>query len=304
MVSLDPQAAELLAFLESFGDPPIEESTPEEVRALRRERLQPPTVDVPDIRDVDAGGVPARLYRPSDDPGLALLVYLHGGGWVFGDLDTHDNITRALAVKSGQAVLSVDYRLAPEHPYPAPLDDAIAATRWAYENAAGLGCDPVRLAIGGDSAGGNLAAVVTQLRVAPFRWQLLVYPVTDLRGGTASYEEFRDGPLLTPAVMGWFNDHYLSGGEGSADDPRVSPLLADDALLAASPPTLVITAEMDPLRDEGEAYAARLSALGVPTTVTRYDGVFHAFFSFWELLDRGRAAVEQAAAAFAAATAA
>jgi acetyl esterase len=298
-VPLHPQAAELIAYVESFGDPPIEESTPEATRALRRERLRPPTVDIYEIRDLDAGGVPARLYRPSGKVGLGLLVYFHGGGWVFGDLDTHDNIARALAARSGQAVLSVDYRLAPEHPFPAPLDDAIAATRWAHENASSLGCHSGRLAVGGDSAGANLAAIVGQLEVAPLRFQLLLYPVIDVRCNTTTYEEFREGPLLTAAGMRWFIDHYLSGGEGSPEDPRVSPLLAADNALAASPPTLVITAEMDVLRDEGEAYAARLEGLGVPTALTRYDGMFHAFVSFWDLLDLGVDAVEEAAAALA-----
>lgn len=298
---LHPQAEALLAFIESLGDPPIETSTPEAVRAARKARLRPPTISVNEIRDVDAGGVPARLYRPDDRRDLGLLVYFHGGGWVLGDLDTHDNVARALAVDSGHAVLSVDYRLAPEHPFPAPLDDAVTATRWAHANAGTLGCDPDRLAIAGDSAGANLAAVVTQRETVPLRFQLLVYPVTDARCNTASYEEFRDGPFLTAAGMQWFIGHYLSGGEGSADDVRVSPLLADDAALAVSPPTFVITAETDVLRDEGEAYAARLESVGVSTTLTRYGGMFHGFFSFWDVLDTGRGAVSHAAAAVAAA---
>lgn len=152
-MELHPQAQALLERIEAFGDPPLEESTPGVVPALRRSRLRPPTVDVPEIRDVDAGGVPARLYRPRDDLGLGLLVYFHGGGWVLGDLDTHDNVARALAARSGHAVLSVGYRLAPEHPFPAPLEDAIAATRWAHEHAEALGCDPGRLAVGATPPG-------------------------------------------------------------------------------------------------------------------------------------------------------
>ena len=298
---LDAQAAELIAFIESLGDPPLERSTPEAVRALRRSRLRPPTVEVEDIRDVDAGGVPARLYRPNGDADLGLLVYFHGGGWVLGDLDTHDNVARALAARSGQAVLSVDYRLAPEHPYPAPLEDATAAARWAHENAARLGCDRARLAIGGDSAGANLAAVVSQAGRLAFRCQLLVYPVTDARCRTATYEEFCEGPWLTAAGMGWFIGHYLSGGKGDASDPRISPLLAGDAALAASPATLLITAESDVLRDEGEAYAERLASLGVSVTLSRYDGMFHGFVSFWDLLDRAEEAVSEAGAFLAAA---
>lgn len=298
---LDLQAAALVAAIEAYGDPPIQESTPEEVRAVRQARLRPPTIDVHEIRDVDAGGVPARFYRPSDAPGLGLVVYLHGGGWVLGNLDTHDNVSRALAAGSGHAVLSVDYRLAPEHPFPAPLEDAFSATRWAYANAEALGCDPARLAISGDSAGANLAAVVAQERPVPLRFQLLVYPVTDVRCNTESYEEFSDGQYLTAAGMRWFVEHYLSGGEGSPGDARVSPILAEDDALAASPPTLVITAELDVLRDEGEAYVARLGALGVPATLSRYDGMFHGFVSFWDLLEGGERAVSEAALAVAAA---
>ena len=174
---------------------------------------------LPEIRDVDAGGVPARLYRPSAQDGLGLLVYLHGGGWVLGSVETHDHVARALAAQSGCAVLSLDYRLAPEHPFPAGLDDAFAATGWTYEHAEALGCDPERLAIGGDSAGANLAAVVTQSARVPFGFQLLVYPVADARGESASMTELADRFWLRKAEMAWFLRHYLSGGDGAPDDP-------------------------------------------------------------------------------------
>jgi acetyl esterase len=298
-VPLHPQAQAVLDLLESLGDPPLEESTPDEVRALRTARIRPPTVELPEIRDINAGGVPARLYRPSHSPALGLFVYFHGGGWVLGTLDTHENLSRVLAASSGHAVLSVAYRLAPEHPFPAGLEDAVTAACWAHENAESLGCDAARLAVGGDSAGANLAAVVTQREAIPFRLQVLVYPVTDARAVTASYEAQRDGPYLTAAGMRWFVEHYLSGGEGSRDDPRVSPLLASDEEVTASPPTLVITAELDPLRDEGEAYAERLRSLGVPTTTTCYDGMFHGFVSFADLVDDGARALEQVATALA-----
>jgi acetyl esterase len=296
-VPLHPQAEALLARIDSFGDPAIEESTPEAVRALRRARLRAPTFTVEDIRDLACDGVPARLYRPgkATDPGL--LVFFHGGGWVLGDLDTHDNLARGLAARSGHAVLAVHYRLAPEHPFPAGLEDALTATGWAFAQASELGCDPTRLAVGGDSAGANLAAVVALHAPAPLRLQLLVYPVTDARCATPSYEECRDGPYLTAAGMDWFVGHYLSGGDGARDDPRVSPLLADDAALAGAPPALVITAEHDPLRDEGEAYAERLRTLGVPASITRYDGMFHGFVSFADLLEDGLAALDEAAEA-------
>ena len=296
---LHPQAEAVLAYIASFGNPPIDRSTPQAARAARKAFLRPSAIAVHETREVDAGGVPARLYRPNADDGLGLLVYFHGGGWVVGDLDTHDSTCRSLAVDSGHAVLSVDYRLAPEHPFPAAVDDAFAATSWAHANAAAFGCDPERLAIGGDSAGANLAAVVAQAATVPFRLQLLVYPVTDARCGTASYEEFSDGPLLTRASMRWYINHYLSGHQGSPDDPRVSPLLADDSALACSPPTLVITVASDVLRDEGEAYAVRLETLGVPTNHTRYEGMFHGFFALPEALDTGRAAIAEAGRALA-----
>jgi len=298
-VPLHPEARALLDQLEALGDPPLESSTPPAVRALRASRIQPPTIALAEVRDVDADGIPTRLYRPSADVPLGLFVYFHGGGWVLGSIETHDHVARALASESGCAVLSVDYRLAPEHPFPAGLDDAVSVSAWAHENAQSLGCDPERLAIGGDSAGANLAAVVTQSGRFPFRFQILVYPATDARGGTASYEELADGFGLTSGGMRWFLEHYLSGGESAPDDPRVSPLLADDSAFAVSPPTLLITAELDPLRDEGEAYAERLRGAGVPAETTRDDGMIHGFFSLGELLTDGRTAMTQAADALA-----
>jgi len=293
---LHPQAVTLLDMLATFGDPPISESTPEEARAVRKSRQREATEAIHERRDLDAGGVLARLYRPSDAPDLGLLVYFHGGGWVIGDLDSHDNVCRALANGSGHAVLSIDYRLAPEHPFPAPLEDAIIATRWAYANAAALGCRPDRLAIGGDSAGANLAAVVAQLAPVPLVHQLLVYPVTDCTRSHPSYTENADGPFLTRDGMGWFIDHYLSGGLGTPSDPRVSPLFASDTALQSTPTALVITAEFDPLRDEGDAYAARLASLGVATSHVRFSGMFHGFFSLADFLDDAKAAHALAAA--------
>jgi acetyl esterase len=295
-MELDPQAEAVLEHIASFGFPPINECAPQEARKIRRAHLRPSEIDLHEIRELVVDGIPARLYRPTGEEGLGLLVYFHGGGWVVGDLETHDSTSRALAAESGHAVLAIDYRLAPEHPFPAPLDDAVGATRWAHAHAASLGFDPARLAIGGDSAGGNLSAVVAQLGVAPLRFQLLVYPVTDVRCGTRSYEDFRDGPYLTRASMDWYIDHYLAGGAGSVEDPRVSPLLGDDAALANSPPTHVVTVEADVLRDEGEAYAERLSAVGVPTTLERYEGMFHGFFALPEQIDVGREAVRDASA--------
>jgi acetyl esterase len=290
-----------MAYIESLDGPRIERDAPEEVRASFRARFRPSTTSMHEVRDLDCGGVPGRLYRPSDSSTLGLLVFFHGGGWVLGDLDTHDNVCRTLAAGSGCAVLALDYRLAPEHPFPAALDDAVAALEWAHANAELLGCDPARLAIGGNSGGANLAAVATQLTVVPLRFQLLLFPSTDARCGSASHAEFRDGPWLTAERKQRFLDYYLSGGEGEPDDPRVSPLLAADDLVARAPRTLVITAELDPLRDEGEAYADRLQSLGVAVSCTRYDGMFHDFIMFTDVLDDGRRALADAAAALEAA---
>lgn len=300
---LHPQAQALLLGLEQLGAPPFESGTPQQARDARNARRIPATEQVHEIRDLDAGGVPCRLYRPSTDDSLGLLVYLHGGGWLLGDLDSHDNVCRSLANRSGHAVLSVDYRLAPEHPFPAPLGDAIQATRWAFANATSFGCDPSRIGIGGDSAGANLAAVVAQIAPIPLRLQMLIYPVTDCRCVSPSYTENATGYFLTAAAMGWFIDHYLSGGEGSPDDPRVSPLLADDVTLRATPPALVITAEFDPLRDEGDQYAQRLATLGVATTHVRFSGMFHGFFSMPEFVDDAKAAHALAAQALSSALA-
>jgi acetyl esterase/lipase len=293
-MKLHPQAQAVLDAMAALGHPPITEVSPPEAREIRRAHVKPSAIELHEIRDVDAGGVPARLYRPSGADGLGLLIYCHGGGWVVGDLDTHDSTARALAVESGHAVLSVDYRLAPEHPFPAAFEDAVTATRWAAEHATELGCDPDRLAIGGDSAGANLSAAVTQLAPVPLRFQLLVYPVTDARCNTSSYEEFCDGPYLTRASMDWYIDHYLCGEEVSCDDSRVSPLLGEDDALAKSPPTYIVTVETDVLRDEGEAYAERLEAVGVPTTLRRYEGMFHGFFALPEQIDAGREAIAEA----------
>ena len=286
----------MIALMASLGEPPLEDCTPAEAREIRARRQRPSTEPIHEAHDLDAGGVPARLYRPSDQDGLGLLVFFHGGGWVLGNLESHDNLCRILANSSGHGVLSVDYRLAPEHRFPAPLEDALAATRWAHAHAESLGCSPDRLAVGGDSAGANLAIVVGHLAPAPLRYQLLVYPATDLTRSFPSFVENAAGPQLTAAGMAWFVDHYL-GGATSETDPRVSPHFAADHVVAASPPTLLITAEYDPLRDEGDAYAARLASLGVPTSHVRFSGMYHGFFSLADFLDDAIAANRLAGAA-------
>jgi acetyl esterase len=244
-----------------------------------------------EIRDIEAGGVKCRLYRSSAATLAPLLIYYHGGGWVIGDLDSHDDVCRKLARDAHCSVIAVDYRLAPEHPAPAALDDCIAATQWIFANAKSLGIDAARIAIGGDSAGGNLAALVAmRVDVKPV-FQLLVYPATDMRMDYPSHVENAQGYLLTADLMHWFINHYLQGDEQSMRTPLYSPILSDDAMLKKSPPTLVITAEFDPLRDEGEAYAARLAAAGIPTSMVRFNGQIHGFFSMSELLDDAAAAI-------------
>ena len=297
---LHTQVASLLALMESFGDPPLVDTTPAAAQALRKSRMRPSSAEVYEVRDLDAGGVPARLYRPNDRDGLGLVVYFHGGGWVLSDVDGHDDLCRRLANSSGHAVLSIEYRLAPEHPFPAGLEDSLTATRWAYEHATSLGCRADRIAVGGDSAGGNLAAVVAQLAPVPLVYQLLIYPVTDCTRSRASYDENSEGYFLTKDGMGWFIDHYL-GGRTELHDPRVSPLLAADHVLAATPPALVITAEYDPLRDEGVDYANRLSTNGVVTSHVHFHGMIHGFLSFADFLDDGRAAIALAGTSLAAA---
>ncbi len=235
-----------------------------------------------------------RVYTPEGEGPFPLLVYFHGGGWVLGNLDTHDPLCRALANESGCVVVSVDYRLAPEHRFPAAVEDCYAAAGWVAANAALLKGDPKRVAIGGDSAGGNLAAAVAlkaQDQGGPaLAYQLLLYPITNYSFDTVSYRENARGYLLSREDMVWYWDHYL-GPEGEGLDPYASPLRAED--LRGLPPALVITAEYDPLRDEGEAFAARLAAAGVPVTATRYDGLVHGFLRFARAMGQGRRALEQ-----------
>ncbi len=261
---------------------------PVATRAANREltgTLDEPDVRVEAVREVvipgPAGDIPARHYRPAAGAATApLLVFYHGGGFVFGDLDTHDSACRLVCRDAGVHVLAVDYRLAPEHPAPAAVDDAYAAYLWARENAADLGADAARVAVGGDSAGGCLAAVVTrQARDAgqplpSLQW--LIYPVTDFRGLTRSRSLLADGFLLTKHDMDWFQATYLQG-QLEQTDPRVSPLLVED--LSGLSPALVVTAGFDPLRDEGDQYAVRLREAGVVVDHRRMGSMTHAFLN-------------------------
>jgi acetyl esterase len=283
-LELEPSVQLALRLLELSGHRDLSTMTPTEARAeLSRSAAAFAGSPTPVAR-VDEVGIPgpngtlpARLYVPSRGE-RGLLVYYHGGGWVAGDLDTHDTCCRFLADTAHVSLLSVDYRRAPEHRFPAAVDDALAAFRWAAQEAGALGADLWRMAVGGDSAGGNLAAVVAQLATrdggAKPAAQLLIYPVTDLSKKHRSYTVFRQGFFLTEAEMDWYRGHYLPS-DAAALDPRASPLLAPD--VSGLPPAMVLTAGFDVLRDEGEAYAHRLEAAGVPVRLRRQSSLIHGF---------------------------
>jgi len=248
-----------------------------------------------------AGAIPVRVYTPAGTGPFPVLVYFHGGGWVICNLDTHDRACRLLTTTVGCIVVSVDYRLAPEHPFPAAAEDCYAAAKYVASHAAEFGGDPARVAIGGDSAGGNLTAVVAQMarnKGGPkLVHQLLIYPVTDAAMDTTSYRENAEGYFLTTEMMAWFWNHYVPS-KADRSSPYASPLRASD--LTGLPPATVLTAEFDPLRDEGEAYAARLHDAKVPVTAVRYDGMIHGFFGN-PLFDDAKRALDDAATALAAA---
>lgn len=272
---LDPDIAAFSG--EPAEMPPL---TPDLIPLLRANMVMMaaamPGTDIDHVEDLDADGVPVRLYRPASDVPLPLLVFLHGGGWMFGDLETHDAMTRHLAAASGCAVLGVGYRLAPEHKYPAGLDDAMTAFAWARRSAATLGCDPARIALGGESAGGNLTAAATlRLRAEgqpqPL-FQLLIHPATDLSFSLPAFAEVA-APGLSKTYLDACREFYL--GAADVADPFVSPLRASrhDGLA----PAIVLTASEDPLRDDGEYYAAALVRAGVETLARRLPGLPHGF---------------------------
>lgn len=291
---LHPQAQAVADFYAAMRTTPFEELSPIEARALYNAGQIPSEEVVQEIREVDAGGIPCRLYRPSASNNLGLMVFFHGGGWVIGDLNSHDGVCRSLANKSGHAILSVDYRLAPEHKFPAAFDDCASALKWAHANAAVLGIDNSRIAVGGDSAGGNLAAAVALAEEVPLKFQMLIYPAVDMSMNSPSINENASAPILTKAVMAWFVNHYI---RSIADHSNIqaSPMVATDDALKRMPPAIVITAQFDPLRDEGEAYGRRLVENGVNCTITRYNGAFHGFFNMITMLDDAQSAHVQAA---------
>ena len=300
---LDPQVSTLLDQMEAQAGPSINQMTPEDARTMMRtlgtlakypdERAPAHDRRIPG----PAGEIPIRVYTPAASEPLPVVVFFHGGGWVIGDIETHDATCQQIATSVPAVFVSVDYRLAPEHRFPAALEDCLAATRWVGAHAGELGADGAHLAVAGDSAGGNLAALVAlQARNQggpPIVFQLLVYPATDLTCSFPSHVENGEGYLLTSESIRWFLDHYISEPERKGSD--ASPHFADD--LSRLPPALIITAEFDPLRDEGEAYAARLKEAGVPVTLTRYDGMIHGFFGMELVVDGAARAVQQAVSA-------
>jgi acetyl esterase len=299
---LHPQAHALLDFIEARGIPPTHTLSPADARAFYRDRraaTQPDAPPVAQVRELRAEGphgtIPVRLYRPLGsmaDALLPVLVYFHGGGWVIGDLDTHDVLCRELANGAGCAVASVDYRMGPEHRFPAAVDDVLAATRWVRREATALRLDASRLAVGGDSAGGNLAAVAAiAARDAgdlPIALQLLIYPATDMRRGHPSHQANGQGYLLTRDTMAYFHDHYIDDARHDLDW-RASPLLHAD--LSGLPPALVLTAGYDPLRDEGLAYAEALTAAGNRAAYVCFDRQIHGFITMGKVLDEAGTAI-------------
>jgi len=312
MMPLDPQAAAMITSAKSAKSLPIAALPVSESRATYRERYLargPKPVAVERIEELSvpgqAGAVRSRLYVPQ--AGLAtgsLVVYFHGGGFVVGDIEAYDAQSRLFAQRSGCTLLVPDYRLAPEHPHPAAFEDALAVVRWASSHARQLGVDPARIAVAGDSAGGNLAAVVSQrLRdlEAPLVCQLLLYPVTDYRPFSAtdqlyeSIKAFSSGYFLDRSTMEWFRSHHLPNRE-DALKPRASPLLAPDSELRGLPAAYVVTAGYDPLRDMGKAYADRLAAAGVSVTYRCFDTLIHNFLGYMTLVDAAKAAFDEIAA--------
>ena len=302
---LDPDAQTLLEMVRAANRPAFETIGAAEARLLfnaGRKVLAPDPMPVAETRDLaipgPGGPIPARLYRATATGNLPVLVFFHGGGWVVGDIESHDTGCRHLANRAECAVVSVGYRLAPEHKFPAAVEDCFAATAWVAGNAASLGVDAGRLAVGGDSAGGNLAAVVSLLArdhgTPRIGHQLLIYPATDAAMRHDSMARFAEGYVLTRSTMRWFYEQYLRAPADAADW-QASPLAAPD--VGGLPSAFVLTAGYDPLCDEGDAYAARLAAAGVPVTHRRFPGQVHGFAMNGKIIRAAETALDEAAAA-------
>lgn len=303
---LDPQAQALLvqmATQPAWYEVPLDEARQQRVLSTPLMNGIPDDVKHVEDRKIpgEGGDIAVRIYIPEGDGPFPVLVYFHGGGWVLSNCDTHDPLCRKLANRATCIIVSVDYRLAPEHKFPAAVEDAYAATCWVAENAKTLNGDPARIAVGGDSAGGNLASVVALMardqNGPSLIYQLLIYPATDYYPTgtevTQSYRDNAEGYFLTAESIARFWKHYLNSDE-DGNDFRVAPLRATH--LRGLPSALVITAEYDPLRDEGEIYAERLREAGVSVTLKRYNGMIHGFFNMSAVLDQGQRAIDDAAA--------
>jgi acetyl esterase len=303
-VVLDPDAAAVFKAFQEAGRPAYETLTPKEAREFYLAARVVSNPEPPELERVEElaisapfGTIPARLYVPKrlrKTNGLApCLVFFHGGGWVIGNLETHDVVCRKLAIEGELIVISVDYRLAPEHRFPAAVEDAVSATTWIAANAKKLGVDASRLLVGGDSAGGNLAAVVALAArdgdAPKVAGQLLIYPSTDFSRKHDSHREAETSILLTHSVIGWFMNHYL--GDADINDWRVSPARAK--MFGDLPPAYVLTVGADPLRDEGDEYAARLKQAGVNVTYRHFPGQFHGFFTMGKLLNQANVAASE-----------
>ena len=291
---LDSDAAAVLSAMEAQGLPPMETLTPQEVRdrtAAAAALSAGPDAPVASVVERELGGVPCLVVTPEGTGPFHVLVWLHGGGWVIGSADQSLHSAKDLAAGAGVVVVVPEYRLAPEHPFPAAFDDAVAVTRAAIDHAPALGGPGAKVAVGGDSAGGNLAAAVA-LVVPGLSYQILAYPVTDATMSHPSYTRVETGYILTAAAMEWFVDLYLRDGDPT--DPRISPHFASDDDLAAACPAHVVIAGYDPLADEGAAYAQRLRDAGVPVTVARYDGQMHGFVTMGTIIPSGAAAMDEA----------
>ena len=306
-VVLDPDAAAVYKAFQEAGRPAYETLSAPEARDFYMQARFVMNPEPPELKSAEPlsipaphGTIPARIYTPKTlrqkDGLAACLVFFHGGGWVIGNLDTHDVACRQLAHEGELIVISVDYRLAPEHRFPAAVDDAIIATKWIAANARQYGIDAARLIVGGDSAGGNLAAVVAldarDGNGPAIAGQLLIYPATEFSRKHASHREPDTSILLTHSGIDWFVNHYM--GDADISDWRASPARA--TTLAALPPAYVLTAGADPLRDEGDEYAARLKEAGVPVTYKHFPGQFHGFFTMGRLLNQANVAVTDIAA--------
>jgi acetyl esterase len=300
-MALHPQCKAFLDMLAAAGGPGLNELPLDEARKVPYQMIELGGAEEP-VAQVDTRliqgpvQIPVRVYRPSLARDLPVLVYFHGGGFVICNLDTHDRECRSLANASGCVVVSVDYRLAPEHKFPAAAEDAYSATRYVAEHASEFGIDPGRIAVGGDSAGGNLATVVSLMsrdrRGPSIKFQLMIYPLTDVDDDSPSMREYGENHFLTRDLMEWFTVQYVATA-ADRRSPYVSPLHASD--VRGLPPAMIITAECDPLRDQGEAYASKLQRAGVPVVLKQYEGMIHPFVSLAGIVDGGRAAIAEAA---------